>query len=246
MKRRNVLAGLSVASAVLAWPTLISRAFADEDDRTPADAFSSFEQAWRDAQANHRPLLVLVIPSDPMQGWDRGRAFGAVINHGTNEALQAIGTSELACARMREVRRLFPNAPTSEPLMLVIRGPGASEMQALDAPWPPEVEYHRGGSTEADDARLTSQMAIVTQLLQAGLGANVGALSPAARRVAQQRAITDYRSHRVPGSHWANSGGCGTTIEDVPVTGGIGCGMGHVPEQGRRFLFFFAVDGNPT
>lgn len=245
MKRRSVLAGLSVGSAVLAWPALISRAFAQEDDATPADAFSSLQQAWGDAQANHRPLLVLVIPSEPLAAWDRGRAFGAVINHGSDEALAAIGVSELACARMREVRRLFPNAPAAEPLMLVIRS--ASELQALDAAWPPEIEFRQGEAWRNEtDARLTSQVAIITQLLQTGLGARVQALSPAARLAARERAITTYRAHRVPGSHWANTEGCGTTIEEVPVTGGIGCGMGHVPEQAHRFLFFFAVEHNPT
>ncbi len=246
MKRRSVLAGLSVGSAVLAWPALISRAFAQEDDATPADAFSSLQQAWRDAQANHRPLLVLVIPSEPLAAWDRGRAFGAVINHGSDEALAAIGVSELACARMREVRRLFPNAPAGEPLMLVIRGEASSAMQVLDAPWPEEVGHFRGGWREQADTRLVSQMAIVTQLLQTGLGAAVQALSPAARLAARERTIATYRAHRVPGSHWANTAGCGTTIEEAPVTGGIGCGMGHVPEQAQRFLFFFAVEHNPT
>jgi len=43
----------------------------------------------------------------------------------------------------------------------------------------------------------------------------------------------------VPGSRWAHSGGCGTRVEGAPLVA-IGCGMGHVPEKSRRFLYFFA------
>ena len=51
-----------------------------------------------------------------MLGWDHGRAFGPMINYGSDDALQAIGNRELACARMREMRRRFPSETTSEPL----------------------------------------------------------------------------------------------------------------------------------
>ena len=51
-----------------------------------------------------------------MLGWDHGRAFGPMINYGSDEALQAIGNRELACARMREMRRRFPSETTSDAL----------------------------------------------------------------------------------------------------------------------------------
>jgi hypothetical protein len=45
------------------------------------------------------------------------------------------------------------------------------------------------------------------------------------------------------GAHWARSAGCGTTIEGKEDGGAmIACGMGFVPELGRRFLLFWNED----
>lgn len=44
---------------------------------------------------------------------------------------------------------------------------------------------------------------------------------------------------RVPGSKWANSGGCGTRIEGEEQRVMVACGMGHVPAKSSRFLYFF-------
>ncbi len=49
----------------------------------------------------------------------------------------------------------------------------------------------------------------------------------------------EYRDQKVTGSHWANSHGCGTTIEDVEQNWAVGCGMGRVPQKATRFLYFF-------
>lgn len=61
------------------------------------------------------------------------------------------------------------------------------------------------------------------------------------REAVRQRLV----SVRVPGSHWAQSAGCGTHIEGIRTTSMIACGMGHVPEKSRRFLYFFTVPKNP-
>ena len=51
---------------------------------------------------------------------------------------------------------------------------------------------------------------------------------------------------RLPGSHWATSHGCGTSIEGHPDFGrGIACGMGHVPTKSARFLYFYTVPKEP-
>jgi hypothetical protein len=65
-----------------------------------------------------------------------------------------------------------------------------------------------------------------------------------------------YVDEPPPGSHWANSWGCGTRVEDTAEEKrliaerakqgkmrrivSIGCGMGHVPEKSQRFLYYFA------
>jgi hypothetical protein len=41
------------------------------------------------------------------------------------------------------------------------------------------------------------------------------------------------------GSRWAENTGCGCEIEGEGGTGGVACGMGRVPEMGRRFLAYW-------
>jgi hypothetical protein len=45
---------------------------------------------------------------------------------------------------------------------------------------------------------------------------------------------------RVPGSRWAQASGCGTVVEGEEDQLRMACGMGHVPEKARRFLYFYA------
>lgn len=68
--------------------------------------------------------------------------------------------------------------------------------------------------------------------------ARVAALAAAARaRLIKQR---------VPGSHWAQSHGCGESIEGHEDAGfGIMCGMGHVPAKSSRFLYFYTIAKDP-
>jgi hypothetical protein len=52
----------------------------------------------------------------------------------------------------------------------------------------------------------------------------------------------------VPGAHWATSTGCGVRIENSgahPLTGPP-CGMGHVPEYSRRFLYLYEVSSDAS
>ena len=46
----------------------------------------------------------------------------------------------------------------------------------------------------------------------------------------------------VPGSRWAHSSGCGTSLEGETPSGG-GCGRGYVSEKAQRMLYFF--EGRP-
>lgn len=57
-------------------------------------------------------------------------------------------------------------------------------------------------------------------------------------------ADTRLREQRIPGSYWARASGCGTEVEGVESSSIIGCGMGHVPQKSRRFLYFFTI-GDP-
>ncbi|MGE0788223.1 MAG: hypothetical protein AB7S26_21300 [Sandaracinaceae bacterium] len=46
--------------------------------------------------------------------------------------------------------------------------------------------------------------------------------------------------NRVPGSYWASSWGCGIEVEGRDDNAVVGCGMGHVPERSRRFLYWYS------
>ena len=61
------------------------------------------------------------------------------------------------------------------------------------------------------------------------------------RRAIVAGARARVQGRRIPGSHWAISGGCGVSIEDWSGDDRvmIGCGMGHVPPRSQRFLHFF-------
>jgi hypothetical protein len=238
MKRRALLVGSSLATLAAASAPL--RAFTQ--DRPPEDALlAGVSEAYRAAQRAQRPLLVLVIPEDNSARWDRGTSFGALLNHGPDDALVALGLVELACAPMSALRQLVPQAPAGEPLMVLIdpsRMPATAA--ALDAPLPP-MPSDPHALDDALDAAIDARIAALASLLRRGLASRLAALTPSARAAAQQRAIDTHRAHRIRGSYWATDDGCGVYVEEVPEVGGYDCGMGHTPPRARRFLHFFAA-----
>lgn len=248
--RRGLLAsagGAAVAAA--AWPALVSHAFGQSP--TPADAsLAGVSAAYRAAQRGGRPLLVLVIPEDDGARWDRGTALGALLNHGSDEVMAALGLCEVVCAPMSALRQLVPQAPAGEPFMVLVDPRSVpATAQALEAAIPseptPDWSSEDGSRAYYDalDARVDTMISRGSTAVLAGLGARVATLTPAARAAAAARAIELYRAHRVPGSHWAVSGGCGVMIEGVEDQAMMACGMGHTPERAQRFLHFFATRG---
>lgn len=248
MKRRTLLvtgglatiASLSGTAILSAYGSL--RAFAQ--DRPPDDALlAGVSEAYRAAQRARRPLLVLVIPEDNGARWERGVAFGAWINHGSDDALTALGVTELACAPMSTLRQLVPQAPAGEPLMVLVDPSRMPAMaRALDATLPPLELMRRHDGDDSDlEATIDARNATLTGLLTSALRSELSRLSVAERSAARQRAIDTHRAHRVRGSYWATDAGCGVYVEDVPETGGYDCGMGFVPPRAQRFLHFFAV-----
>ncbi|MCC6875594.1 MAG: hypothetical protein IT378_14910 [Sandaracinaceae bacterium] len=86
------------------------------------------------------------------------------------------------------------------------------------------------GRVSADLAALAPAL-----LAQAALQSrHAAALRRALAGVAEQRLVRSP----VPGSRWARSGGCGIAIEGVENNVLVGCGMGHVPDRSRRFLYW--------
>jgi hypothetical protein len=240
-RRRFLRAASATALALAAAPAWVRRAFGDATCPPQAKnprALATLAGAYRRAARTGRALLVLVIPEDTAAGWDRGAAFGELLNHGTDEQLAPLASVEVAAASMRDVARLVPGAPGGEPLLVLVdtrRVPATARAVDLAVPQYPEHRY-RQWDPVADDAIADRRIDALGDLL-------ARALPPAAD---VQTAAAEVRARvvkqRVPGSHWARSSGCGTIIEGVNDHSMFGCGMGHVPAKSQRFLDFYTQE----
>ncbi|WP_437724803.1 hypothetical protein [Sorangium sp. So ce861] len=252
MKRRHLLGATAAGLAATAWPAFLREAFGDgaacDETGKPAASAGSLVQvsaAFRRARQAKRALLVFVIPADDGARWERGHAFGELLNFGADRDLAPLAGVEVVCATMADLKKLVPSAGDGEPLLVVVRTdkvPVAATQ--LDVALP-SYDGMRGlvtGNREAllkrDDAIAAQRIGALGALLRKGLGAGADNLEA---RAASVRA----RLVKAPpaGAHWAIASGCGIEVEGVEETGLMACGMGHVPSKSRRFLYFFAVEG---
>jgi len=75
-----------------------------------ARTIDTLTDAYRSAAERGRPLLVVVVPPyDGGDGWDRGRVWGAVLNHGGDATLSTLGLAHVACADLEALRSLLPS-----------------------------------------------------------------------------------------------------------------------------------------
>lgn len=246
MKRRLFLAGAAATTAVLAWPGWLREAFGDPCDvdakrRGERDALTGaalVTAAFRRAKKSGRALLVLVIPADDGARYERGRIFGALLNHGTNADLAPLAAVEVICATMAEVALVVPTDLSVEPLMLLVDPSRVPATTApLDVALPsfaetPDADW--AAREKAEAAVIDRRIALLGGLLRARLGSS-GRDTDARAEEVRERLV----KKPPPGTHWANASGCGTRVEGVEENYAIGCGMGHVPEKSRRFLYFF-------
>jgi hypothetical protein len=298
MKRRTFLRAASAGVAVVStWPAWLRSAFAQaESEALPADIsdhVGAVSEGFRRAQRAGKPLLVLVIPADDAVKWQRGTAFGELLNHGGPAVMLDLALAELVCAPMVAVRKLVPQTPPrpADPLMVLVETDAVpARVSMLDAPLASDPLGRRedADGDAAVDARIATLRRLIHRALspssealtrrasqtRASLGAAAlaeldralaaGSLTPALadraaalvleaeqghERLAASRrhalvegASARIQGRRIPGSHWATSGGCGIQIEDYSRDDHVayGCGMGHVPPRSQRFLHFFA------
>jgi hypothetical protein len=236
MNRRRFLQLVGLAAAT---PLLVRRVRADASFDGARGLPSTFGDALSQARTVNRRMLVLVIPANDGEKWQRGRIFGELLNHGSDADLAPLGRVDVVAATMATVRAALPSAPTGEPLMLVVEPSLATTALELDKPLP-DYASENGDWKELDkkdNAIADKRIAIVGALVRRGLGAapfvDQAALAATAR--------TRYVKRRVPGSHWATAGGCGTAVEDDGDDSmARPCGMGHVPAKSSRFLYLYA------
>ena len=177
MNRRRFLAGAAAAASTSLWPDFLRRAFAEEECADDGlAALASVSAAVRLAQRSGKPLLVLVIPKDDAAKYERGHAFGELLNHGGDEALAALALVEVVCAPTAALRKLVPSA-SGEPLMFLIdpsRVPAT--VRPLDATLPSywqrirREEKEKQDKEPSDDEIIERRIALLTRLLAVDAG----------------------------------------------------------------------------
>ena len=248
MKRRHLLGAAAAGLAASAWPAFIREAFGEgeacDEDGKPRGAsaqVAGVAAAFRRAQQARRPLLVFVIPADDGQKYDRGRAFGELLNHGADKDIAPLSDAEVVCATMADLKKVVPAAGEGEPLMVLVqtdRVPAAGQPLHADLPaYPGAHSMDWEEQRKAEEKVSAERIAALGALVRKGLGADTRKLAARAAGV-RARVVKQAPS----GAHWANASGCGTRIEGVSDNMVIGCGMGHVPEKAQRFLYFFSVE----
>ncbi len=200
MKRRAFIVGLAAA------PWWIRRAFGDASIGGGSGATAG---AGARTQATTRPTLVLVVPRDDSARWERGSAFGELLNHGGDRDLAPLALVDVVCARAKDY------GVDDEPLMMLVVG---STVQRLNAKLPKD-----------DPGRIRVLGDLVRQVLPLE-GKSARELAAAARE--------RYVKKAPRGARWGRTTMCGNEYEEGPAEM-VDCGMGHVPEASRRFLDFY-------
>lgn len=247
MKRRHVLGVASAGLAAALWPSWLREAFADNAAcDTPGSGalarVAALAAAFKAARDVGKPLLVLVIPENDMEKWTRGRAFGELLNHGSDVQLAPLSRVEVACATMADLKKLVPSAGVGEPLMVLVgtdRVPAAVRQLDVELPqYPAAMRFEQNETWESrekkEEAISDRRIAVMAGLLRGALGADDARAPALAKEVRQRLTVKPPR-----GVKWAKSYGCGTEIEGDDDRMGVACGMGHVPKKSQRFLYFF-------
>ncbi len=218
MRRRELLFG--AAAAIALGPRLV---FAGDCERDCAEGVARVAAAFRRAQRAGRPLLVLVIPKDDARKYATGVAWGELLNHGTDAQLAPLGAAEVICATAADLRRIVPAQGETEPMAFVVLPGSRVNAQAI------EVALPSGHKEEDADRRVV--------LLGAAVGKAI-ATDPKRARALAAAARANLVRKPPAGARWATSAGCGVEVEGAPDDGMVvGCGMGHVPQKSRRFLY---------
>ncbi len=159
--------------------------------------------------------LDVSLPENPNQWTDRGQPdFEQRAQQAIDQRI-AILSATLEDAIARDDEMLARRARVAE--------------QALDAALVQRVHAAiRRGEVPAE---LLETAPAIVRVGARGRAAIVAQLVQSARERLVRRPL--------PGSYWATSWGCGVTVEGRDDNVMVGCGMGHVPERSRRFLYWY-------
>lgn len=198
MKRRAFLVGFAAA------PWWIRRAFGDASIGGARAGNGAVTRA-----PTTKPTLVLVVPRDDNERYERGSAFGEWLNHGSDAELAPLALVDVVCARASDY------GVAGAPLLVFVDGPRTVR---LDGKLPKgEKDRHALLGTFARklvplDGKSASELA----------------------RVARER----YVKKAPRGARWGRTSMCGAEYEEGPADN-VDCGMGSLDEPSRRFLDFY-------
>lgn len=163
MHRRKFLATVALGAGATALPVWLSRAFRlDERDcevdlgDLPVQISDPDRCLPGGEHGPQKPRLVFVIPSDDRTQWQRGQAFGELLNHGSDAQLAPLACFEVLC---RSTGQRF-----EEPLMLLL-DPTSHARTPLDAPLPADPDDPYPPSTLDEEARIDARIAVLARLI---------------------------------------------------------------------------------
>jgi hypothetical protein len=200
MKRRAFLVGFAAA------PWWIRRAFADA---SVGGVRTGSGMATRVPPATTRPTLVLVVPADESERYERGSAFGEWLNHGSDRDLAALALVDVVCARASDY------GVPGTPLLLLVDGVRTHQLD--------------GKLPKGDKERRELLGAFARKLVPLD-GKSAGELARSARE--------RYVKKAPRGARWGRTSMCGAEYEEGPADN-VDCGMGSLDEPSRRFLDFY-------
>lgn len=229
MRRRWCLGAIAVSFGVP-----LARGLAQvSGDAPPVFASTTvLAEAQRRALRERRSLVILVIPDDATERRRRGGALGLFLLHGDTALRERVAEAELVAASMSSVRALYPQAPATEPWILVAHPESPATLVPVDVTIPPRpaTSCTRRGCDTTREAALDGELAAVGRAFD-------GALRPLRDPSTSSARLTELLREPIDGAAWATTEGCGVTVERVPAASDMfECGQGAVTTRERRFL----------
>ncbi len=191
--RRTFLGSVFATAGFAAAPDWLARAMAPQDPAVP-DRVPHLRAAAKRAQANGKPLLVIVVPEDRQnEGVARSQWLGAWLSHGGASALHAVALAEIAVANVAEVKQVTGAVVAGEPHFALF---DVARLGERDAPPPkptlvkcelaPIWSFHRRevdpAEVEAAKGKVRAGLDKITAALMDGLnrhGATVATVAKA-------------------------------------------------------------------
>jgi hypothetical protein len=218
MRRRRLLRAGAAALGLAAAPGWIRRAFADISAAAEKAAPAQVAAARQRAFSRERPLVVIVVPDDEAQRPQRGRVWGAFLNHGKPAELAPLGTGDVICARVKDLA-LPSGGELGEPWLVVLAEGAAPRASAGKLPG---LDSLGVVGRDAGNQLLEQQIAALAKMVKDVL---LPAGAPAPGKAALDEALR-LRKEAPPGSRWDQEWDCPP------------CGMAMTPFKSRRFLTF--------